>query len=166
MSILSLKNMKMSGHNCQGGSSGDCVICLEIRCWLPHHHLLQCTSILFLQKAKSKTSKGGRKGRREGWAVLDFLDSYSSHQISQFPNVLTNMFPKHLTLSVSFALRSNLVWPMFSTALRFYLVCFGKCCPPFTYIAALKAGTLYFKIEPYILGSFQVSFCLSDGFVA
>jgi hypothetical protein len=34
---------------------------------------------------------------------------------------------------------------------HFYLMCFGKCCPPFTYnMWAKGGGTLHFKIESSI----------------
>jgi hypothetical protein len=45
---------------------------------------------------------------------------------------------------------------------HFYPICFGKCCPAFTYIGGPKVGTAYFKIEPSTLESPIVSFILSD----
>jgi hypothetical protein len=48
----------------------------------------------------------------------------------------------------------NLFPNMFSIALHFYPICFGKCCPPFSPIwVGQREGTLYFRIEPPILGN-------------
>ncbi len=41
---------------------------------------------------------------------------------------------------------------------HFYFMWFGKCCPPFTYIGGPKRRPLYFKIEPFILGSLHCFF--------
>jgi hypothetical protein len=46
----------------------------------------------------------------------------------------------------------------FSIAPHFYSICFGKCYPPFTYIDGQKGETLYFKLEPSILGSLHSFF--------
>ncbi len=58
---------------------------------------------------------------------------------SQVPN----MFPKE-----------------FSIASHFYPICFGKCCPSFTYKAGQRGGTLHFKVKPFLVwGASIVSFC-------
>jgi hypothetical protein len=54
-------------------------------------------------------------------------------------------FPMYPTL---FPSSSHHVPNMFSIAPQFYPICFGKCCPPFTYIFGQQRGrTLYFKKE-------------------
>ncbi len=47
----------------------------------------------------------------------------------------------------------------FSIAPHFYPICFGKCCPPFTYVGGLNIGTSIVQIQPSILGSLHCFIC-------
>jgi hypothetical protein len=51
---------------------------------------------------------------------------------------------------------------MFSIALHFYPIWFGKCCRPFTYMPG-SGETLNLKIKPLVLGSLYSSLFLSHG---
>jgi hypothetical protein len=67
---------------------------------------------------------------------LGFLSSFK--YVPQVPNVFPNMF---------------------SIAPHFYPICFGKCCPPFTYVCGLNTGTFIVQIEPSNLGSLHSFIC-------
>jgi hypothetical protein len=61
----------------------------------------------------------------------------------------------------------NVFCNMFSITPHFYLVCFGKCCPPFTYIGGSKGRNPIHQNRTFNLGggggASIVSFFLSDG---
>jgi len=76
---------------------------------------------------------------------FQLLNGFSSG--SQYVPQVLNMFPN-----------------MSSTAPQFYPICFGKCCPPFTYIMWAKGEELYTsKYNLLFQGVSIVSVFLSDG---
>ncbi len=52
---------------------------------------------------------------------------------------------------------------IFSIAPHFYPVCFGKCCPPLTYIGGPKGRNSILQNRTLFWGAFIISFLLSDG---
>jgi len=60
--------------------------------------------------------------------------------------------PKFLTCSPKSSQVPDMFPKEFPIAPHFYPICFGKCCPPFTYIGGQRGGTLCFKVEPFYFG--------------
>jgi hypothetical protein len=78
-------------------------------------------------------------GQRTFHARFYFLGRGAAGGVKAISFQVSDMFPK-----------------MFPLAPHFYPVCFGKCCPSFTYIyLSQREGALNFWIEPSILGTFH-----------
>jgi hypothetical protein len=92
-------------------------------------------------------------GKAQAWpqgALLFFLISFGE-DFFHFP-LVPNLLPVPFKFSIGSHQVPNVFLNMSSIAPHFCPICFGKCCPPFTYISGPK-GTLYVKVEHSILGS-------------
>jgi hypothetical protein len=70
------------------------------------------------------------------WVLICFVLGKRGEALKAKSSRVCDMFPKEF-----------LVGP------HFYSVCFGKSCPPFTYIGVPKARNSILKIKPFIWGA-------------
>ncbi len=66
---------------------------------------------------------------------VPFKFSKGSHQVFQYVPKVPNVFPN-----------------MSSIGTHFYSICFGKCCPPFTYIAGPKGRNFKLQNRTFYFG--------------
>ncbi len=97
--------------------------------------------------------------RMHSSALLFFLLSCGGGGNSSFPwfSMCFHYVP------IKFPKFPNLLPNIFSIAPHFYLVWFGKCCPPFTYIGGPKGRNSILQNRTLFWGDSIISFFLSDG---